>query len=203
MSLRHRQKTKRAREIIDSAVALFEKLGYENTTVEDIAGHAFVAPGTVYNYFGSKDGLLRQILQVHISERRVERENFFEHLPDDTDKALERFVELLLDRAFVLVNRELWRQILASGISNARDRNDLLAEVTGVLVSQFEQLFKRFRSRGKIPIRTPLRDLAEAAMGIADFHFYRLVCNDEITIAEIKIKIRVQLKLLLGGATSC
>lgn len=200
MSLRERQKATRTRDIVAAAATLFGKRGYANTTVEDVAAAAGVAPGTIYNYFKSKDGLLQAILEAHIQERKAEREDFFEAMPGDLDVAVETFVGLMLDRAFVLVNREIWRQILASGITGGRDRNDLLAEITGTLVLQFERLFRTFQKQGKLAPGIRVRDLAEAAMGIADFHFYRLARHDELAVGTVKARIRAQLKLLLRGA---
>jgi len=201
MSLRARQKARRAQEIIDIAATLFEERGYANTTIEDLAEAAMVAPGTVYNYFGTKDGLLRGILQAHIDARRIERERFFKNLPEDIGVALDEYLDLLLDRAFVLANREIWRQVLASSISNGGQQHDLLQEITGVLVGQFEQFFRKFVARGTLVLNAPLRELAEAAMGIADFHFYRLVRRNDLTIKSAKAKIRTQLRLLLQGVS--
>jgi AcrR family transcriptional regulator len=44
--------------ILDAAQAVFAERGYHRTTIKDIAAHAGVADGTVYNYFDSKDALL-------------------------------------------------------------------------------------------------------------------------------------------------
>lgn len=198
LSLRERQKAKRAREILESAAALIAERGYLNTTVEDIAMYAFVAPGTVYNYFGSKDGILREIMRVHIAERHIEREKFLQNPPDELNSALDRFVDLLLDQAFVLVNPEIWRQVLASSIAANGDA-DLFEEITETIVSQFERLFLKFKERGIIPEETSLRDLSEAAMAIADFYFYRIVRRDNFDAALAKQKIRMQLRTLLKG----
>jgi len=200
MSLREKQKAIRAREIMNAAAFLFEKQGYTNTKIEDIAEQAFVAPGTVYNYFGSKDGLMQQIVRTHISERHAERKRFLDKPPLGLNEAIEAYTDLLLDRAFVLIGREIWRQVLASGISAGRDRSDYLGEVTGALVEQFEQLLSTFKDRGIFAPDAPIHDLAEAAMGIADFHFYRFVCHDDGSLDETKNKIRKQLQLLLSGS---
>lgn len=198
-SLREKQKARRSREIINAAAVLFGKHGYAQTTIEDIAEHAFVAPGTVYNYFGSKDGVLQGIVELHIAERRAERKRFFEALPEDLDEAIEAYINLLIDRAFVLVNREIWRQILASSITSGRSRSDLHEDVTGALVNQFEILFSAFEARGDLAPGVQLRDLSEAAMGVADFHFYRYVCHDGIGLEETKARIIRQIHLLLNG----
>jgi TetR/AcrR family transcriptional regulator, cholesterol catabolism regulator len=64
---RERHKLEVYRRIHDAAVALFRKQGYDATTVEQIAERADVAKGTVFNYFPSKDALLRAMsADVHV-----------------------------------------------------------------------------------------------------------------------------------------
>jgi AcrR family transcriptional regulator len=52
----HKDRTSAA--IVDAALALFSDLGFDATTVEQIAAKAEVSPVTVFRYFGSKDGIL-------------------------------------------------------------------------------------------------------------------------------------------------
>jgi AcrR family transcriptional regulator len=47
-------------ELVAAAVGLFQQRGFHQTTVQDIARAADVAPGTVYLYFASKDQVLLQ-----------------------------------------------------------------------------------------------------------------------------------------------
>ncbi|MFW0786510.1 TetR/AcrR family transcriptional regulator [Gordonia sp. CPCC 206044] len=51
-----------AAELITAAVRTMAEKGYHGTSVRDIAGAAGVAVGSLYNYFGSKHGLLAVIL---------------------------------------------------------------------------------------------------------------------------------------------
>ena len=199
MVLRDKQRARRARDIVDAAADLFRKKGYPSTTIEDVAGQAMVAPATVYNYFGSKDGLLQEIVREHIAVRQLERDRFLEALPDNPDEAIQQFLGLFLDSAFDLIDRHLWRQVLASGVTRGDRKSSLLAVVTDALVDQFERLFENFQFRELIAGNVSCRDLAEAAMGIADFHFYRYVCDDEFDLADCKHRIETQLNLLLNG----
>jgi AcrR family transcriptional regulator len=48
---------KRRREIIEGALACFMRVGYNNTTMDDIARESGVSKGTLYWYFESKDAL--------------------------------------------------------------------------------------------------------------------------------------------------
>jgi AcrR family transcriptional regulator len=65
MGLRER-KAQRTRETIAAAAwALFDRQGYDETTMEQIAEAAEVAPTTLYRYFATKDGLLAAHLLPH------------------------------------------------------------------------------------------------------------------------------------------
>ena len=56
--LRDRKKARRRDEIIAAARELFTVQGIDATTMTEIAAAAEVSAPTVFNYFGSKDGIL-------------------------------------------------------------------------------------------------------------------------------------------------
>jgi AcrR family transcriptional regulator len=55
---------RRREELLVAARETFERLGYFETRVADIAETAKVAHGTFYNYFDSKDHVLRELVDV-------------------------------------------------------------------------------------------------------------------------------------------
>ena len=57
-SLRERNKQRVTGRIIMAAVELFKTKGYQHTTLDDIAEHAEISRGTLFNYFPSKESLL-------------------------------------------------------------------------------------------------------------------------------------------------
>jgi len=52
--------------LLHAAEHLFRTQGFESTTVEEIAAAADVAKGTFFNYFGSKETLLGELLYLRI-----------------------------------------------------------------------------------------------------------------------------------------
>ncbi len=56
--LRERNKLERRRRLEDVAVELFERDGFDKTTIEQIAAAAGLAPRTFFSYFASKDDLV-------------------------------------------------------------------------------------------------------------------------------------------------
>ncbi|SHL81806.1 transcriptional regulator, TetR family [Streptomyces yunnanensis] len=57
-SLRERKRERTRRKIIDAAADLFERHGYEGTTIADIADAAEIGTRTFFSYFASKEELL-------------------------------------------------------------------------------------------------------------------------------------------------
>jgi AcrR family transcriptional regulator len=58
VSLRNRKRVRTRRALIEAATDLFERHGYEETTVADIAAAADIGTRTFFSYFASKEELL-------------------------------------------------------------------------------------------------------------------------------------------------
>ncbi|MFN3133955.1 MAG: TetR/AcrR family transcriptional regulator [Candidatus Kryptonium sp.] len=57
-------KERHKQEIIESALYLFGKKGYKDTTIEEIAENAQFSKGAIYFYFPSKEHLFHEILKT-------------------------------------------------------------------------------------------------------------------------------------------
>jgi AcrR family transcriptional regulator len=79
---------KRAQRIVESAIELAEKGGFEAVRLRDVAAHADVALGTLYRRFRSKEDLLVAALEIETSQliRRVRQR------PPKGDTPLERVI---------------------------------------------------------------------------------------------------------------
>ncbi len=61
----------RRHAILDAAKSAFEELGFEQTTMSDIAARLGGSKATLYNYFSSKEALFLELIQ-HTAERDLE-----------------------------------------------------------------------------------------------------------------------------------
>ena len=61
--LRARKKARLRQQIIDTAIRLFRKQGYEKTRVDDIVRILEISQPTFFRYFPSKDAVLRDVGQ--------------------------------------------------------------------------------------------------------------------------------------------
>ncbi|MBF0232348.1 MAG: TetR/AcrR family transcriptional regulator [Desulfamplus sp.] len=62
-----KEKTDKYYAILESAGAVFAKLGFYKSTISQIASEAGVADGTIYLYFKNKDDILYQFLEFKTS----------------------------------------------------------------------------------------------------------------------------------------
>lgn len=75
-------KEKKKRAIKDAAFELFSERGFNEVKIEHIAKEANVSQVTIYNHFGSKDALFRELIQEFIqSEFQYYTELAVENLP--------------------------------------------------------------------------------------------------------------------------
>lgn len=135
-------RTKRQQSIMDVALALFAKNGFHSTSISQIAKEAGVSKGLMYNYFESKEDLLKGILMAAYEEgTEVMTEEL--KLPDTPKAHLLNVIvgfEGMLKKRFTF-----WK--LMTALSFQEDVHKLInAEIMPKkedLIEQFVDLFKQ------------------------------------------------------------
>ena len=72
LGLRERKKQRTRATLIDAAVELCERQGYERTTVDQIAAIADVSPRTFSRYFATKDAIALALIDEAIDQAAIE-----------------------------------------------------------------------------------------------------------------------------------
>jgi AcrR family transcriptional regulator len=119
MSPRTPQQFKEMREekmtlIMDVALEHFANEGYYRTTINHIARHAGMSKGLMYNYFESKEALLKAIIHKSVNE-------IYKYLDIDRDGYLsEKEFEFFIRKISVLLKekRYFWRLLMQLLIQN-------------------------------------------------------------------------------------
>jgi len=97
-SRRERRKLEMRARILEAAVALFDRQGYQATRVSEISDRADVAHKTFFNHFPTKQHLLQAIAEQAMNEQLAGIEELRKQ-PLPTRKRLERLFDWISDRA--------------------------------------------------------------------------------------------------------
>ncbi|CDF92908.1 MULTISPECIES: TetR/AcrR family transcriptional regulator [unclassified Pseudomonas] len=197
--LRERQKAERRQAISKAAIELFERQGFQNTTIEQIAGQAGVSAPTVFKYFGNKQEIILEIL--HEADQRALKDTRLQ-VPEIEDpvEALCYLERLLTGYALEVMHPSLWRELLPlilfggdGGLPEGyRAMNDALrAEISG--------LIKELQQAGKL--RADL-DVELAAFLLNDYshlQLFRLVNQEQPDIEAHSAQVKRITALLFQG----
>lgn len=114
--------------ILDAAFRVFAEQGYDQAGVDAIAAEAGVAKATIYNHFGDKETVLRELIAVEADRALVDHLAIVEGLADtggDLRAMLEDVGYRLLERYFD-EKTVLYRRLLAGEITQFPDLLDVV-----------------------------------------------------------------------------
>lgn len=90
---KQREKEARIEQIVQSAIVLFRKKGFNNTSMTEIADHAELSKGTLYIYFKSKEELFFKILEPVLMQFDKDLKQKAAKETESADKTLLRIVD--------------------------------------------------------------------------------------------------------------
>ena len=115
LSRRERKKGETRSKIIDIAMGLFRKQGFESTTMDQIAEETDVSKGTLYNYFSSKEAILHEYVQRGAAEAKSRTLALIESLPDTRSRLAALFQNV---SSWMKANREIYKVYVGYRMGN-------------------------------------------------------------------------------------
>lgn len=133
-----RRKEQSKESIRKAAGELFDKFGVGKVSINDIARKAGVSQATIYNNFGSKDGLIQDYFQIRANR-------FFERFRE-ISKANKPYAEKLED----IIQYEIEMNESDPGYSDVEIMNNpQFKQLSDSLLEQVRELFLEFIKEGK------------------------------------------------------
>lgn len=192
--LRSRKKAKRRDEIIAAARTLFATQGIDATTMADIAAAAGISAPTVFNYFGSKDGVLIALISEGTMEAR-EQDRLL-HWRDDKDLGA-LIVELFLrvsSRTLDIAGKRVWRYAESAAIRNPEtELASQYQSVSEALIDVVAEFFDGLALKTRSGAPASSRFLAQLFHDIWIQCFFNLITNQDQTLAEHEERVRDRL----------
>src|SRR5215467_9070638 len=160
--LRERKKARLRQQIIDTAIRLFRKHGYEKTRVEDIVQVLEISQPTFFRYFPSKDAVLREVGRRGFC---CIKEHLETELSSDATTA-ERLRRMYAGMAReVESDRPLWRAVVLSAAMDPV-RSPEMRRPEEIAVSLLREILAEGQSRGEVTTDFPVAHLAEFMEGL-------------------------------------
>lgn len=192
--LRGRKKARRREEILVKAAELFSADGVEATAIADIAASVDVSPGTIYNYFGSKDGILIALITEGTKDARDQDHSGL--MRTDTD-----FGTVIIDLfahnsklTLEIASRRIWRYAEAATIRHPKTKlarryveaDEKLVILIAELLSHYEIRLINGRAADTVELATLFLDAWNAT-------FLNLIRDEAITFEQHVDELRARL----------
>jgi AcrR family transcriptional regulator len=116
-------------KILAAAFKLMSSNGYESTSIAQIAKEAGISKGLMYNYFGSKEELLKALINRTLNDDEI----LTEVIAEDPVKTLENVFRWFFDE--LRNNLSEWRFI--SEIMLKADRYSFVKEMISIKMTKF------------------------------------------------------------------
>ncbi len=198
-TLRARQKEDRRNRIVSSAKRLFEKKGYDRTTIENIAESAGVSGVTVHNYYGTKAGVLLALVIENDQKLITRLEDELPAIADDLISLTMAFARIILDHAINNLDKVIWRQVIAAVTIDpdtqlSKSYSKLDTQLAYVLVRRIEAL----QTAEKLPASIDPAQLGNALFHLQNALFIQFISRDNYSQEEIETRLRNDLLALFA-----
>ena len=144
------------KKIIEESIDLFDKKGFNKTSIQNIVDSIGVTKGTFYYYFNSKQELLRDIHLSYIQELLYEQETIIKNENSNSKEKISKIVYLIISKIKTqgksarVFNREMrhledahihqvnlyrrkfrtnFQKLISEGIEAKEFRNDLKTDI--------------------------------------------------------------------------
>ena len=172
--------------IMDVALEQFANVGFHATTIDQIARHAGISKGLIYNYFRSKDDLLGEIINRSVYEIYLSFDtNHDGYLTEDEfEHFLRRAFGILKEkRQFwrllfgIMLQKGVYENLLNEGMSRVTPGGVTFREFSEKMTMQLIDYFKR-KYEGKADGKDPMAEMLMFINTVKGFAITLLFAND-------------------------
>ena len=172
--------------------------GFDAATIEAIAGTAEVSAVTVYNYYGTKRGLLLALVGQSDDILIGKINSFIADPPDDPLEAIAGVSAVIRDHALGYLDKPIWRQVIATSvIEGGSDFGRGYAALDRTLGGLIGALLETLAQRGLDP-GIDCAAAGETLFKLQNARFVEFMADDAVTPDEMDRRVRGDIALVLG-----
>ncbi len=196
--LRERKKRQTRLRILAVAAQRIIDQGFDATTIDDVAAEAEVGVGTVYNYFGSKTGLLLAIFRDE-AEAMISAGDAVTHahMGDPLDAVLA--VLLTWFDKLAAIDGRLLTEAMRVGFSRQGDEAAAFMELDYQMIGHLAELLAELQGRGLVERDHGPDEQALALYGTAMVQLLMVVMAPGTEIAAARASLIRQAEIVVNG----
>lgn len=149
--VREQKKQQTRKAIVDAAIKLFTDKGFDQTSMDELAGAAGVGKGTIYGYFKAKEEIFLAYCEAEIkfSFAALDRKL------DEEAPLVEQLVAQMMGQiAFVTENREFGRLFIREMLFPSEDQRLASHEIEKFYLDKLDEVLRRAQENGELPEET-------------------------------------------------
>ncbi len=177
------RKLEKTGKILNAAERMFAEKGFEHTKIQEIAGAAGVADGSIYAYFANKDDLLFSIIEDGFMESPF-KQGFKEHLfatklfmKESILDEVKRFIRQLFFIA--LIQPDFAKVLVMHGIYNEQFYHTEAFKRFLAYLSTLEDILEEGKAEGLFRAEVDNRVFRNMVLGVFSLSVLRWFLQDE------------------------
>lgn len=195
--LRQKQKANRRARILNVARGKFQAIGYAEVKIEDIAAESDVSPATVYNYFGTKAGILLALVGESDTILIEQLDELAANWTGELAPAVLEFGRILREHAMTYLQKPTWREVLAASIHDGSGGfGQAYTALDDVLIGKMEGLIRSLQAQGTVPQTVNPSALADCLFSLQNIRFFQFIADDSISLEDADKKFHQDLEQL-------
>lgn len=190
----------RRRKILEAAIRVFKRKGFEKTTMQDIVDESGMSRGGVYLYFSNREDLFKELINI-FDKQQVEEIDLLHQNVSSTWEGVLRFLEAQ-EQEIKEVDESLTPVILEYYMIDLREKTKdaFLSNRYQKAVEVLELLFQKGVDEEEFKPDIPISQVARFVVAFLDGLIMEAIYlgTDEVKIQQQMNTLRQTLKNLLG-----
>ena len=193
MGLREQKKLQARQAILDAAAKVFKSRGFMNTSVSDIMRESNLGVGTFYNYFGSKEEILMEL----VKDLFTQVEKSLSARAENKLTSLELLEMCCMNTAKLIdENRFILPLFTSAGVHSDKPEH-MPDNVSPKFKTIFEEIILRGQESGEIRSDIPVDLISEMLHSI-----YQAAAFSKLKLP-FQENVRLKIKIILDGIKIC
>ncbi len=178
-------RNKRKAEIILVALELFATNGYHSTSISAIAQKGGISKGLMYNYFKSKEDLLKEVLLFSYKKasdtlfEKMQAEIQYKSLKDAIKTVIEFFIEMMTE------NAHIWKLSISLSMQ-VTDMPDVQTIMSKIFSEAYLRIAFLLNPENPKTVEAEARIIAATLDGIA-LHYYVIGASYDLDAVKNKL----------------